>query len=185
MYKLEFTSQDLEANRQGTLSEAQEQRRNADVDMLKKQGQQVIWFFAAFFVFAIVGGGFIEFNNAGRDLNKFLSPSNILGFKIAVVGLTCLMLFTLLSAWWNARSLAHAPLRAVEGKAHIVDQDISRGGHVYNIELRRGYFKKFTFRFQNAASLSHFVEGRHYRVYYLPHGIPQALSTEALDSGLE
>jgi hypothetical protein len=182
MYTLDFTPSDLHANRQGFLSEAQEQRRDADVVMVRTQGRQVIWFFAAFFVFAIVGGGLIEYNNAGQDLAKFLSPSNILGFKIAGAGLSGMMLFTFVAGWWSARSLAHASLRSVEGTAHLVDEIMGRGGmtQAYNLELRRGRFSKFTFRFQNASSMAYFQEGRRYRVYYLPYAIPQALSAEEL-----
>ena len=182
MYTLDFTPPDLNANRQGALSESQQQRLDQDVRMMKKQGRQVIWFFVAFFIFLTLVGGISEYNNAGQDLTKLLSPSNLMGFTIAGVGLTGLLIFTIIASWWSTRSLAHASIRTVEGTAHLVHEVMGRGGmtQAYNIELRRGRFSKFTFRFQNAASMRYFEQGVRYRVYYLSAMVPQALSAEEL-----
>jgi|GEM_PF-1337140 len=182
MYTLDFTLPDLDANRQGVLSDFQRQRLDQDVRIMKKQGRQAIWFYGAFFIFAIVGGGVVEYNDAGQDLTRLLSPSNLMGFAIAGVGLSCMVIVTIVSGWWSARSLTHASIRTVEGTAHLVNE--VRGKHgmtrAYNVELRRGRFSKFTFRFQNAASMRYFEEGVPYRVYYLPYVLPQALSAEEL-----
>jgi hypothetical protein len=45
MYTLQFNDTDLNANRQGVLSEAQRQRLNADVATLRQYSRQTMQFF--------------------------------------------------------------------------------------------------------------------------------------------
>lgn len=185
MYTLEFTERDLEANQQGLLSEFQQKRLDADVDMIRRQGKTTIKFFGIFFVFIVVVGLISEYNNAHGDLEKLFSRSNLTGFAIAGVLFTFLLVVGVVSNWWSVRSLSRASIRTVEGIAHVVTGTVSsRGGRypVYNVEIRRGMFSKTIFRFQNDASLRYFTEGRPYRVYYLKYVLPVALSAEELVS---
>jgi hypothetical protein len=181
MYTLRFSDVDLEANRQGYLSDAQRKRLDADVDMLRQQSKYVVWFFAAFAVFILVVGGISEFNNAGRDMDKFLSPSNIQGFAIMIVMFSGIMIVASLWSWWTTRRYEQGTIRTVEGRAEVVRGDMTLRGirtSIYNVKIRRGIFSRFIFRFQDSDSLDHFKHGKHYRVYYIPYAIPQALSCE-------
>lgn len=184
MYTLRFTDVDLEANRQGYLSDAQRKRIDADVDMMRRQGRYLVWFFGALIVFLVVVGGVMEFNNADRDMSKFLSPSNLQGFAIMVVMFTGIMSLAMLSNWWTLRRYSQANIRTVEGRVEVVKGETSVRGMrvpVYNVKIRRGLFSFFVFRFQDSASLKHFKHDKHYRVYYIPYAIPQALSAEEIE----
>jgi hypothetical protein len=184
MYNLRFTDVDLEANRQGYLSDAQRKRIDADVETLRRQSKYVVWFFAAFAVFMLVAGGFAEYNNAGRDMDKFLSPSNIQGFAIMIVMFSSIMTVAMLWSWWTTRRFAQGTIRTVEGNAKVVNAvTYGRGMEipVYNVEIRSGLLSKHIFRFQNEDSLHYFKTGRRYRVYYIPYATPQAISAEEIE----
>jgi len=183
MYTLRFSDVDLEANRQGYLSDAQRKRLDSDVDMLRRQSKAVVWFFAAFAVFILVVGGISEFNNAGRDMDKFLSPSNIAGFAIMIIMFGGIMSVSMLWSWWTTRRYEQGNIRTVEGRAEVVRGEMNVRGMrtpIYNVKIWRGMFSRFIFRFQDSDSLEHFKHGKRYRVYYIPYAIPQALSCEEI-----
>src|SRR5205809_775025 len=114
MYKLDFTQSDLDANRQGYLSDVQRKQLHSDVEMLKRNAKYMVWFFGAMVVFMVVLGGLIEFNNAGQDPNKMFSPSNRIGFAIAGSMFAIVMVVVVGWNWLSTRSFQRGTIRSVE-----------------------------------------------------------------------
>lgn len=184
MYTLQFDAADLACNQQGYLSDRQRQRVEADAAAMRRQARQMLWFLAGFGVFVLVIGGIIEFLNAGGDLERLVSSGILPGLAVVVLLLGFIGVVSALYSRSSARRYSRGSIRTVEGVARLVTGEVyvrSMRVQQYNLELRQGAFRKFTFRFQNAESLAYFKEGRRYRVYYLPYVIPQALSAERLD----
>jgi uncharacterized membrane protein len=176
MYTLQFNNTDLEANRRGVLSETQRQRLNADVATLRQYSRQTMRFFLGFLIFVMVAGGAIEIHNG--------TSGNQVGYLMAAISLGSIFTFTGLYSKWATHRFSTSSIRTVEGIAHLViKEQLVRGVRVQvrNLELKRGGLRrKFTFIFQDSASLSYFQEGERYRVYYLAYALPQALSAECL-----
>ncbi|HEX6749662.1 MAG TPA: hypothetical protein VF092_20390 [Longimicrobium sp.] len=182
MYTLRFDENDLAHDRRGYLSEPQRQLAEHNAATMRTQGLQALRWFGAWFALILVAGAVVELGRAGWDPAR-LTPSGGQGLGIAAALLVVMFAIAAGSALWSTRRYHRGAIRSVEGVARVVDKQVWHGGPhpVRNLELRRGLFRKFTFRFQDAESLGYFRGGARYRVYYLPAAIPIALSAEKLD----
>lgn len=182
MSSLEFTQDDLDANRQGALSDLQKQRIANDVDMLRQQGRRIVWIFVIFFAALAIASAIYLYFNQGRDIYQLIAPeirTLLAGLAGVMVLLFILVVFLQM---WSARRLARASVSSITGKAHLITEIPTKKGmlRVYDVQIRRNFFFKKMFRFQSDRSLRHFQEGVRYRVYYLRYSIPLVLSVEEM-----
>ena len=182
MYTLRFDENDLAHNRRGYLSEPQRQLVEHNAATMRTQGRQTLRWFGGWFALILVIGAAIELGRAGWDPARFTS-SSWQGLAIAAALLVVMFAIAAGSSLWTTRRYHRGAIHSVEGVARVVDKQVWHHGPypVRNLELKRGPFRKFTFRFQDAESLGYFRDGARYRVYYLPAAIPVALSAETLD----
>jgi hypothetical protein len=184
VYTLRFTQADLECNRQGYLSEEQRQKVNAHVRMMNTNARRTMGCFAVVLPLMLIVGVISEVNNAGGDLSRFLAEGNRIGFLVTYGMFFLICLVAGLYTYWTTQRYSRGNIRSVEGVALLIQKDVYVRGmklRANNLELRRGRWRKTTFRFQDAESLRYFKDGRRYRVYYLPYAIPQALSAERIE----
>jgi hypothetical protein len=183
MYVLKFTPEDLEANRRGELTDAQQKRLDEQIDMLQRHNKWMIRFFGAMFLVMMGIGMVMTFNEAGLDGNPALTNSDLTGLGVMVVLLIFMFAVVIGGTWWGMRGLTHGAVRSVEGTAKVISTYTTvRGMRVpmHRLKLRRNLFRTFTIYFQDAGSLKHFKHGTRYRLYYLAYGMPYALSAEEI-----
>lgn len=180
MYTLHFSPDDLDANRQGCLSEAQQTRLNQDVAMLRRQGRWTVMGFLVMFVVLFGVGGLNEYRNAGENLSKLLTPPTLMGFGIMGGMFVLVTTISLGVNAWTINRFASGRIHTVEGRAKLKTVTGRYGSKGYTVKI--GGFGGVTFTFMSEQSQRYFREGRSYRVYYLPYMVPQALSTEEIET---
>jgi hypothetical protein len=185
MNTLKFTDADLKANREGHLSDAQQKRLDADVDMIQRHSKYMLWGYGLMFgVIALIAliNGVREASSA--NINQLISSSDATGF-VVMIGLFVFMAAIMGgSYWWSMCGLTHSKIRIIEGTADVISTYTTVKGMrvpLNRLRIHRGWFSRFTFHFQDAESLRYFKNGRRYRVYYLPYAMPQALSAEEIE----
>lgn len=183
MNTLNFNDADLKANREGRLSDAQQKRLDTDVEMIQRHSRYMLWFIGITVTLLAVGGMISEFRKSGQDLNALFSPPQVTGVIVMIVMFGFLFLIAIGSYWWSMRGLTQGAIRTVEGTAEVISTFTTvRGMRVplNRVRLRRSWYSRFTFHFQDKESLRYFKNGTRYRVYYLPYAMPQALSAEEI-----
>jgi len=184
MNTLNFNDADLKANREGRLSDAQQKRLNVDLDMIHQHSKYMLWFMGAIFAVIFISGIINEIRATRRGLETVFQPDNLTGY--VRIGATFLMLtgFVAVGYWWGMRGLTNGTIRTVEGTADIISTFITVKGRrvpLNRLRLRRSWYSRFTFHFDDSQSLRYFKNGRRYCVYYLPYAMPQALSAEEIE----
>ncbi|MFN8528898.1 MAG: hypothetical protein U0670_09830 [Anaerolineae bacterium] len=160
-FELDFTPEDVEANRQGHVTESQQAKLTA---LARQQRQSVGWGIVAFAVLIAGGIGF-EFVRTGGTLERFArgqSPLVVWGLAFFFAVLVLMTIITMIAS----RALKHPVVRRIEGKVKIDTFSAKQGrGAVYTVHLVK--IGKTTFRFLDAHSLSFFRDGAAYRAYLI------------------
>lgn len=160
-FELNFTPEDVEANRQGQVTENQQAKLTA---LARQQRQNVGWGIVAFALLISGGIGF-EFLRTGGTLERFArgqSPLLVWGLGFFFAVLVLMTIITMIAS----RALKRPVVRRVEGKAKIDSSTAKQGrGAVYSVHMVK--VGKTTFRFLDAQSISYFRDGAAYRVYLI------------------
>jgi hypothetical protein len=184
MNTLHFTPADLEANREGRLSDAQRKKLDADVENIRKYSRYIIPVFALA-IALLIGMGLAPESSSTLQDDTWLS-SRVRGGNLLMAGITLALCFlvTLAWNWWSLRRYEQGHLLSVEGKAQVTSGFVwSRGRRyiLHQVRIWRGWMRWTSFRFQDADSVRYFKTGRRYRVYYLwYYAQPQAISVEEI-----
>ena len=158
IYELSFTPDDLEANRQGNLTDAQREK----LDVFARQQRQNIGWGVIIFALLIAAAIGFEFLRAGGTLELFARRQTPL--VLILVGVFLLILITLtITTQINLRPLKKGMITRLEGKAKI--DEIVVANRSQNYTLYQVIINKTVFRFYQEASRKHFENGRTYRVY--------------------
>lgn len=178
---VEFTQEDIEANRQGRLSSRQEQRVSDIYQARQRDTFRTAKWFIVFFVILLVVGAVIEYSKQPASLNVFIARQGPIFLLVAVALFGILGVSLFLGQGLNT-DLRNRRLRAVEGIADVlIKQAYSRGTAYmrYELRLKRGGSTVKLFRLANPSSLAHFEAGQNYRVYYIAYyQMPIVLSAE-------
>ena len=184
MNTLNFNDADLKANREGRLSDAQQKRLDTDVAMIQRHSKYMFWGYGLMFAVITLIAVFNAAKDAAANPDQLISSSDATGF-VVMGGLFVFMAAVMGgSYWWSMRSLNSGSISTVEGTAEIISTYTTVKGMrvpLNRLRLRRGWFSRFTFHFQDKESLRYFKNGTRYRVYYLPYAMPQALSAEEIE----
>jgi hypothetical protein len=184
MYPLKFNEADLNANRQGVLSDAQRKRIDADVETILKYSKYMMLIFGLCIALVVVVTFVGEYRSVNGDLSQLLSQNNLTGFGI--MAMMFIVIYAILIVWnrWSVMRLSQGEVMSVEGTAEAVSTySYARGGRypMHRVYLHRGWFRRFTLYFPTAEPLRHFKQGRLYRVYYVRYAMPYPLSVEEID----
>lgn len=186
MQALNFTPQELMMNRSGVMSEAQKARLQAKYG---QQRQAAMKIFAIVMVLTVVIFAGIVATNAqlrGSLEDVFATSPAILAVPAVILVLWMLMI--IVSLVRSGRTdYTNRRLMAVEGvpKLKSSDYTYSTAGAVMSAAGQDTYaytvqMGKLTF-YVDGEAFNGFVQGRPYRLYYLPNGrVPLLVSAEAL-----
>jgi len=178
-----YSEADLEANRQGVLTQDQFQIIEAVYQTRRRGARQTIYAFLIWIPLLIIVGTVIEYNKSGKGLGEFLSSSlPILALPLGGLGL--LLLISTVFGYANERDARDKRITVAEGVAHVLEKEVhSKNAHYirYELTLQKGVMNKQLFRFANHESLAHFESGKTYRVYYIKYyPFPLMLSAEVV-----
>lgn len=171
-----YSEADLEANRQGMLTEDQFQIVEAVYQTRERMARQTYKLFAIWIPLLLIVGLVIEYKQSNKSVGEFLASA--LPIVLMVGGFLALLVFI---AWLfgtiNARDARDKRISVAEGKAHVLEKEArTRQSHYMRYELR---LNGRLFRFANHASIAHFEDGKSYRVYYIKYyPFPLMLSAE-------
>jgi hypothetical protein len=174
-----YSEADLEANRQGWLTQDQFEIVEAVYQVRRQMARQTYKLFALWIPLLLIVGIVIEYNQSGKSLGEFLPGALPI---IALVGglLALLMLIVWLFTALNARDARDKRISVAEGEAYVTEKEAhTRGAGSYmRYELR---LNGRLFRFANHESIAHFEGGKRYRVYYIKYyPFPLMLSAEII-----
>lgn len=161
LYELDFTDEDLAANRSGELTEHQRAR----LTQWDKTTRQMIGY--GIMVFALISAAMIgfEFIRTGGTLELFAQRQTPFVLIILGVFLAAMMLITVL-VQINSRAVKRGKISTVEGKARVDTYDVNmRGTPPYRLTTVR--IEKTQFRFLHPLSAAVFTDGKRFRVYLL------------------
>ena len=173
-----YSEADLEANRQGMLTQEQFQIVEAVYQTREGGACQTYKLFAIWIPLLVIVGFVIEYNQSGKSLGEFLPDA--LPIVVAVsAGMAALVLISAAFGKINARDARDKRISVAEGKAQVLEKEARTKGSSYmRYELRLG---GRLFRFANHNSIAHFVDSQHYRVYYIKYyPFPLMLSAELI-----
>ncbi|MBI1279306.1 MAG: hypothetical protein GC179_14355 [Anaerolineaceae bacterium] len=173
-----YTQADVEANRQGILTQDQFFIVESVYQARQSGVRQTYRLFALWIPLLIVIGFIIEYRQANQSLAEFLPYA----LQIAVIigaGVGALMLISWVFTVRNARDARDKRISVAEGKAKVIEDEVHyRSRHYMRYELKLG---NRLFRFANHSSIAHFEDGQSYRVYYIKYyPFPLMLSAEEL-----
>ena len=173
-----YSEADLEANRQGILTEDQFQIIEAVYQERERLARQTYKLFAIWIPLLVIVGFVIEYKQSGKSLSEFL-PDALPIVAIIGVFLALLVFVAWLFGTINARDVRNKRISVAEGEAHVLEKEArTRQSHYMRYELR---LNGRLFRFANHASIAHFEDGQHYRVYYIKYyPFPLMLSAEMI-----
>ena len=173
-----YSEADLEANRQGMLTQEQLQIVEAVYQTRQRGARQTYTLFAIWIPLLIIVGFVIEYRQSGKTLGEFL-PGALPIVALVGVGMGVLVLIAWAFGAINSRDARDKRISVAEGEAHVLEKEArSRASNYMRYELRLGYR---LFRFANHASIAHFEDGQSYRVYYIKfYPFPLMLSAEKL-----
>lgn len=173
-----YTEADLEANRQGYLTQDQFEIVETVYQARQQMARQTYKLFALWIPLLLIVGTVIEYNQSGKSLGEFLPSA--LPIIALVGGLLALLMFV---AWLftaiNSRNARDKRISVAEGEAHVTEKEARvRGSSYMRYELR---LNGRLFRFANHESIAHFEDGKHYRIYYIKYyPFPLMLSAERM-----
>jgi hypothetical protein len=173
-----YSEADLEANRQGRLTQDQAYVVEAVYQARQRGARQTYTLFAIWIPLLLIVGMVIEYTQSGKSIGEFLP--NALPIVLMVGAFLALLVFI---AWLfgtiNARDACDKRISVAEGVAHVTEKEVhSRGSSYMRYELR---LNGRLFRFANHASIAHFEDGKRYRVYYIRYyPFPLMLSAEVV-----
>lgn len=178
-----YTPADVEANRQGILTQDQFYVVESVYRARQQAARQTYRFFGIWIPLLLMVGGVIEYGRSGKDFGSFFSSSLPLLLMIGVL-LAIMMLGSWAISAVNARDARDKRISVAEGEAQVIEKEAyHRHTHYmrYELVLRKGALNKQLFRFANHASIAHFEDGKTYRVYYIKYyPFPLMLSAEQL-----
>ncbi len=176
IYELDFTPDDLSANREGKVTDAQREKLAA---IARQQRQNIGWGIIIFALLIAAGVGF-EFLRAGGTLDLFARRQT--PFALILVGVFLLILVTLtITTQINTRPLKNGKISRIEGKAKVDDIVVANRSQKYTVH--QVIVNKTVFRFYQEKSRMYFDNGRMYRVYVVKmplYPAPIPLSIERL-----
>ncbi len=161
IYELDFTPDDLAANRNGSLSDRQRER----LLQWDRGVRQIIG--TAILIFALATAGMIgfEFFRTGGTLELFARRQTPFVLIVLAVFLGVLILTTLI-VQINSRAIKRGKLAVIEGKAKVETFDVSmRGVPPYTLTTVR--IERAFFRFLRPQSGAHFADGKRHRMYVI------------------
>jgi hypothetical protein len=181
---LGFTAEDLDANRQGVLTE----RQRAQVDTLHRQGGIAVLVAGVIIVltFAAIGSYVLFLAPTGEALRR--GPMGPM-IPLVLGGAVLLVLASLAGSVRRQRSLRAGRVSAVEGKAKLRSRQVSGAmaavAEATGADLRASTIKVAGTKFHvDEATVQAFKEGALYRIYYVKNApIHLILSAEALGNG--
>ena len=176
-----YTEADLEANRNGMLTQDQFFVVESVYRTRQQSARQLYRFFGLWIPFLLVIGGVIEYVQSQKDLGTFIA-SGVPVLLMIAVPLSIMMLGSWGIAVINGRDARDKRISVAEGEAQVIEKEAHiRAAHYmrYELVLRKGALNKQLFRFANHASIAHFEDGKTYRVYYIKYyPFPLMLSAE-------
>ena len=178
-----YTDADVEANRQGYLTQDQFEIVEMVYQARERGARQTYKLFAIWIPLLIIVGIVIEYTRSGKSLGEFLP--NALPIVIVVGGgMGLLVLASAVFSSINARDARDKRISVAEGVAQVIEKSANSRytrSMRYELVLSRGAFKKQLFRFANHESIAHFEQGTSYRVYYIKYyPFPLMLSAEVI-----
>lgn len=175
---VDYTEADVEANRNGILTQDQFMIVESVYQARQQMARQTYRLFAIWIPLLMIVGFVIEYNQSGKSLGAFL-PSALPIVVLVGVGMGILVLISWAFTMMNARDARDKRISVAEGEAHVIEKAAhSRGTSYMRYELRLG---NRLFRFANHASIAHFEDGKAYRVYYIKYyPFPLMLSAETI-----
>jgi len=171
-----YSEADVEANRQGMLTEDQFMIVESVYQARQQMARQTYKLFAIWIPLLVIVGIVIEYNQSGKSIADFL-PSALPIVVLVGAGIGVLVLISWTFTLMNARDARDKRISVAEGEAHVIEKEARTRGSTYmRYELRLG---NRLFRFANHASIAHFEDGKFYRVYYIKYyPFPLMLSAE-------
>ncbi len=178
-----YSEADLRANRQGMLTQDQFQIVEAVYQARQRGARQTLILFAIWIPLLVIIGGVIEYNQSGKSLGEFLPAALPVLLLIAGV-MVVLMLISSAFTAFISRDARDKHISVAEGEAHVVERPANtryERSMRYELVLRKGSLNKQQFRFANHVSVTHFEDGKSYRIYYIKYyPFPLMLSAEEL-----
>lgn len=175
MHRFDFTEDDLNANRRGTISEHQRARLRGMAHGIGNPKLALI-----VFIFPLLGLClWVAMSLQNEDTRAVWSNS----LNVVLVGLSILVLLAILAGilWRNRKlgeGLKNAPLSSVVGKAKVTPKHFKRGGYGYQIQVGE---KRYNFGDEYGR---YFKDGTMYRIYYCQSGpYDPILSVDVLKFG--
>jgi archaellum component FlaG (FlaF/FlaG flagellin family) len=161
MQALNFTAQDLEANRNGTVTEAQRARLGKQAGYTRIA--TLVSFVIVILVFAGIGAYLFVFSNNGQSLLKaFSKDSSVLAIVAGVMGAFILVIFlSFLRTLRRTSDVARGKVSMTEGPAKL--KTVDSGYNLTSYQIKVG---KVNFYVQEAV-FQCFIEGAPYRIYYI------------------
>jgi hypothetical protein len=170
MNTLHFTPADLEANREGRLSDAQIKKLDADLDTLRRQVRPKAISFAVILMINFAVRWTLDHSDK-KPANGPFSDVGMVAMVLVMVVLVGCFVFAL--EWFSVRMFARSTLHHVEGEAQVINSHtrfLWWRTPIYKVKIWRNPLLRWkTFQFAEADSLAYFESGRRYRVSYLPH----------------
>lgn len=178
-----FSQADLDANRQGELSEDQFYVVESVYRARQRGARQTTLLFAIWIPLLIIIGFVVEYTQSGKTLGEFL-PGALPIVIGAGVGLGLLIAVVSGISARNARDARDKRISVAEGVAAVIVKPANTRYSSYlryELVLRKGVLNKQLFRFANPQSIAHFEQGTRYRVYYIKYyPFPLMLSAEVI-----
>jgi hypothetical protein len=170
MNTLRFTQADLEANREGRLSDAQIKRLDGEIDTLRRQVRPKAIGFAVMLMLNFAFRWTVDHAGKPSDKGPF-SDINMVLFVLVCAALVGCFVFVL--EWFSAQMFARSTLHNIEGEVQVINsytRFLFWKTPVYKVRIwRNSFFRWKTFQFPDADSLAYFESGKNYRISYLPH----------------
>jgi hypothetical protein len=173
-----YTESDLEANRQGMLTQDQFYIVESVYQARQNISRQTYKLFAIWIPLLLIVGFVIEYSQSGKSLGEFL-PSALPILLAVGIGLAVLILISVALTAINARDARDKRISVAEGEAQVIEKEArNKATTTMRYELR---LNGRLFRFANHASIAHFEDGKSYRVYYVKfYPFPLMLSAEEM-----
>ena len=165
MTKFDFTNEELQLNKKGTLSQRQKGVLKAMAHGIRDSSKSGVWIILGFMVLGL--GIIIPLNLQGLNERSLpiLGPQLVAGLCFSVFAIFAVIVFMLFSSRRQAAKWEAAPLLSAEGViSHDSDFAPSAGFRSYYV-----YFGKKRFSFLDDMS-DQFPEGSTFRIYYCKVG---------------
>ncbi len=176
-----YSQADLEANRQGVLTQDQFYVVESVYQARQRGARQTFILFAIWIPLLMIIGGVIEYNQSNKNLSEFLPaalPSLMMIGGVMMLVLLMVSVFTMI----HSRDARDKRISVAEGKARVIERSANARYSRYmryELVLQKGVLSKQRFRFANHASVANFEAGKTYRLYYIKYyPFPLLLSAE-------